>query len=104
MAGGRRILACAGCKSNDCWPGGRAHRLEKVGSVSLTAPFENISNNEGGIASARWFMLPREFSARDQPFCGTGLDHASDDELGALGLRRDVRSSPPGREQKAGQR
>jgi len=56
------------------------------------------------IASARWFMLPRELSARDRPFCGTGPDHASDDELGALGLRRDVRSSPPGREQKAGQR
>jgi hypothetical protein len=31
-----------------------------------------MSNNEGGIASAGSFMLPREFSARDQPFCGTG--------------------------------
>jgi hypothetical protein len=49
-------------------------------------------------------MLPRELSARDRPFCGTAPDHASDDELGALGRRRDVRSSPPGGEQKAGQR
>src|SRR6516165_1799508 len=88
MAGGRRILGCAGCKATIVGPGGREQRLEKVGA----------------IASARWFMLPRELSARDRPFCGTGPDHASDDELGALGLRRDVRSSPPGREQKAGQR
>jgi len=49
-------------------------------------------------------MLPCEFSVRDQSFRGAGPDHASDDELGALGLRRDVRSSPRGREQKAGQR
>jgi len=49
-------------------------------------------------------VLPREFITRGQPFCGTGLDHASDDELGALGLRgRDIRSSRRGREQKAGQ-
>ena len=39
-------------------------------------------------------MLPREFSTWGQPFCRTGLDHARDDELGALGLRgRDIRSS-----------
>jgi hypothetical protein len=46
-------------------------------------------------------MLP-EFSTWGQPFCGTGLDQARDDELGALGLRsRDIRSSRGGREQKA---
>jgi hypothetical protein len=49
-------------------------------------------------------MLPREFITRGQPFCGTGLDHASDDELSALGLRgRDIRSSRRGHEQKARQ-
>jgi hypothetical protein len=69
---------------------GRAHRLEKVGSVSVTAPFENISNNEGGgIASARWFMLPREFSAPDQPFCGTGPDHDRPDIIRARNAGRD---------------
>src|SRR5215813_7269044 len=43
-------------------------------------------------------MLPRELSTWGQPFCGTGLDHARDDELAALGLRgRDIRSSRGGR-------
>src|SRR6516165_6448186 len=37
-------------------------------------------------------MLPREFSTWGQPFCRTGLDHARDDELGAL-RGRDIRSS-----------
>src|SRR6516164_7036752 len=87
MAGGRSILGGAGCKATIVGPGGRAQRLGKVGA----------------IASAGWFMLLRELSTRDRPFCGTASHHASDDELGALGLRRDVRSSPPGREQKAGQ-
>ena len=50
-------------------------------------------------------MLPREFSTWGQPFCGTGLDHARDDELAALGLRgREIWSSRRGREQKARQR
>ena len=62
------------------------------------------NTTEGGIASAGAVMLPGEFSARDRPFCDSGPDHASDDELGALGLRaRDIRSSWRGREQKAGQ-
>ena len=48
-------------------------------------------------------MLPREFSTWGQPFCGTGLDHARDDELGALGVRgRDIRSSRGGRSKKLG--
>src|SRR5262249_15523046 len=56
-----------------------------------------INTKEGGIASAEPVMLSGEFSARDQPFCDSGPDHASDDELGALGLRaRDIRSSRKG--------
>src|SRR6516162_4856504 len=89
MAGGRRILGCgAGCKATIVGPGGSRAAFGK---------------GVGAIASAGWFMLLRELSTRDRPFCGTAPHHASDDELGALALRRDVRSSPPGREQKAGQ-